>query len=85
MERLSDSEILSYAQSLAGGKTLTEVKPGEVWTVVLNKNTGEKLTLRNVSGSKDETKARWTVDILGQSAVAGATGKNVKKIEVKFR
>lgn len=84
-EDLSPQQIFDYAQSLTGGEPLSEVKPNHIWIAILNKKAGEKLTLRNISTSKDETKARWTIDIMGNESLEALQGKVKNKIEVKFR
>uniref|UniRef100_A8GHP3 Hemagglutinin-like secreted protein n=1 Tax=Serratia proteamaculans (strain 568) TaxID=399741 RepID=A8GHP3_SERP5 len=84
-ENLSKQAIFDYAQSLTGGKPLLEIRTNELWTVVLNEKTGEKLTLRKISSSKEDTKARWTIDILGNEQLGELQGKVKKRIEIKFR
>ncbi|WP_261369172.1 hypothetical protein [Yersinia mollaretii] len=84
-EKLSDQEIRSYALSLTGGKPLEEVRRGKVWTVSLDKNTGEKITVRNISSSADRTKARWTIEIIGNEQLNNLQGKKKNPIEIKFR
>ncbi|WP_428847987.1 hypothetical protein [Serratia marcescens] len=84
-ENLSKQEIFDYAQSLTGGKPLIEVRKDALWTVVLNEKTGEKLTLRSVSSSKEDTKARWTIDIIDNEQLNALQGKVKKRVEIKFR
>lgn len=84
-ESLSKQAIFDYAQSLAGGKPLIEVRKDALWTVVLNEKTGEKLTLRSVSSSKEDTKARWTIDIIDNEQLNALQGKVKKRVEIKFR
>ncbi|WP_255427346.1 hypothetical protein [Serratia sp. JUb9] len=84
-EGLSKQEIFDYVQSLAGSNPLLEVKNGMIWTAVLNERTGEKVTLRSVSSSKEETKARWTVDIIGNEQLKALQGKVKKRMGIKFR
>lgn len=84
-EKMTDREIFSYAQSLAGGKPLAEVRRGQVWTAVLDEKTGMKINLRNVSKSVDKTGARWTIDIIDNKSITKAIGKNVDSVEIKFR
>ncbi|EMH4028942.1 hemagglutinin family protein [Klebsiella oxytoca] len=84
-ESLSKEAIFDYAQSLAGGKPLIEVRKDALWTVVLNEKTGEKLTLRSVSSSKEDTKARWTIDIIDNEQLNALQGKVKKRVEIKFR
>ncbi|MGE0970615.1 hypothetical protein ACQFN5_12775 [Klebsiella sp. WOUb02] len=38
-----------------------------------------------ISTSKDETKARWTIDIMGNESLEELQGKVKNKIEIKFR
>ncbi|CAI0712964.1 DUF637 domain-containing protein [Serratia marcescens] len=84
-ENLSKQAIFDYAQSLTGGKPLIEVRKDALWTVVLNEKTGEKLTLRSVSSSKEDTKARWTIDIIDNEHLNALQGKVKKRVEIKFR
>ena len=84
-ENLSKQAIFDYAQSLTGGKPLIEVRKDALWTVVLNEKTGEKLTLRSVSSSQEDTKARWTIDIIDNEQLNALQGKVKKRVEIKFR
>ncbi|MEC5321576.1 hypothetical protein VSX61_22070 [Brenneria populi subsp. brevivirga] len=54
-----------------------------VWTAKLVD--GSTINLRNVSKSADQTKARWTVEIEGNSQIDNLQGKVKKKIEIKFQ
>ncbi|MBH3205666.1 DUF637 domain-containing protein [Serratia marcescens] len=83
-EKLSQQVIFDYAQSLTGGKPLTELPtaPGRFYAVLDN---GGILNLRNVSRSSDETKARWTIEIKGNEQFEALQGKVKKRIEIKFR
>lgn len=56
-----------------------------VWTALLDNKTGEKITVRNVSSSADITKARWTIEILGNKQIEALQGKVKKKIEIKLQ
>lgn len=49
------------------------------------KKDGVTINLREYSDSKEQTKARWTIDIVGKSSVGDAVGQKVKKVEIKFR
>jgi filamentous hemagglutinin len=49
------------------------------------KKDGLTINLREYSSSKDETKARWTIDIVGTSNVIDAVGKKNNRVEIKFK
>jgi filamentous hemagglutinin len=83
-ERLSDREILDYAQSLAGTVPLDSKKTPK-GMVYYAKKDGLTINLREYSSSDKKTEARWTIDIIGKSSVIDAFGKNVDQVEIKFR
>jgi filamentous hemagglutinin len=83
-EKLSRQEIIDYAQSLAGAVPLEEKKTPK-GMVYFAKKDGVTINLREYSDSKEQTKARWTIDIVGKSSVGDAVGQKVKKVEIKFR
>ncbi|CAI1238197.1 Possible hemagglutinin (DUF637) [Serratia ficaria] len=83
-EKLSRQEIIDYAQSLAGAVPL-EAKNTPQGMVYYAKKDGVTINLREYSDSKEKTKARWTIDIVGKSSVSHAVGQKIKKIEIKFR
>ncbi|EPR3507763.1 hypothetical protein QZQ41_02670 [Serratia marcescens] len=83
-EKLSRQEIIDYAQSLAGTVPL-EAKNTPQGMVYYAKKDGVTINLREYSDSKEQTKARWTIDIVGKSSVGDAVGQKVKKVEIKFR
>ncbi|MBN5380578.1 DUF637 domain-containing protein [Serratia marcescens] len=83
-EKLSDQEIINYAQSLAGTAALKRVDT-PLGIVYYAKKDGLTINLREYSSSKDKTKARWTIDIVGKSSVGDTVGQNIKKVEIKFR
>ena len=62
-EKLSERDILNYAQSLAGTVPLQEQKT-PLGIVYYAKKDGMTINLRDFSRSKDDTKARWTVEII---------------------
>ncbi|QCR10414.1 hemagglutinin [Brenneria rubrifaciens] len=62
----------NYAQSLTGGAAFKETLPGRVWTAELTDDS--KITLRSGSSSSDKTKARWTVDIIGNESLNALQG-----------
>ncbi|CAI2008105.1 Possible hemagglutinin (DUF637) [Serratia proteamaculans] len=82
-EKLSEQEIFEYAQSLTGGKTLTEIPtaPGRFYAKL---DDGSIVNLRSFSESSDKTKARWTIDIIGNEKLNALQGK-VKKRKEKNR
>ncbi|ELH1429880.1 TPA: hypothetical protein I8637_003076 [Raoultella ornithinolytica] len=63
-EGLSQQQIFDYAQSLTGGKPLIEIPtaPGRFYAKL---DDGSTINLRNYSESSDKTKARWTIDVIG--------------------
>ncbi|WP_367379043.1 DUF637 domain-containing protein [Yersinia mollaretii] len=83
-QRLTDHEIRSYALSLTGGIPLQEVRtaPGRFYAVLSD---GSTVNLRNVSSSADITKARWTIEIIGNKQIEALQGKVKKKIEIKLQ
>jgi hypothetical protein len=83
-KKLSRQEIIDYAQSLAGAVPLEEKKTPK-GMVYFAKKDGVTINLREYSDSKEQTKARWTIDIVGKSSVGDAVGQKVKKVEIKFR
>ncbi|WP_235437206.1 hypothetical protein [Serratia liquefaciens] len=83
-KKLSRQEIIDYAQSLAGAVPLEEKKTPK-GMVYFAKKDGVTINLREYSDSKEQTKARWTIDIVGKSSIGDAVGQKVKKVEIKFR
>ncbi|EMZ8851969.1 hypothetical protein ABE783_001522 [Salmonella enterica] len=79
-------EIFNYAQSLAGEVALTERRTA-LGTVYYAKNNGVTINLRNYSNSQEDTKARWTIDIVGNKQLDDlkGSGKVKKRTEIKFR
>lgn len=83
-ESLSQNDIINYAQSLAGGKPLEERKT-QTGTIYFVKNNGLTINLRNYSRSEEKSKARWTIDIVGEERLESLQGKVKKRVEIKFR
>ncbi|MBF8219471.1 DUF637 domain-containing protein [Serratia ureilytica] len=83
-ERLSDREIINYAQALAGTEPLKEIKT-PLGLIYVAKKDGLTINLREYSDSKKQTKARWTIDIIGEKSVTDVVGEKVKRVEIKFR
>ncbi|MBL5903827.1 DUF637 domain-containing protein [Serratia fonticola] len=85
-EKMTEQEIFNYAQSLAGHLALTERKTS-LGTVYYAKVDGATINLRNYSNSQEETKARWTIDIIGNQQLDAfrGNGKVKKRTEIKFR
>lgn len=83
-EKLSERDILNYAQSLAGPVPLQEQKT-PLGIVYYAKKDGMTINLRNFSRSKDDTKARWTVEVIKNEQLNNLQGKVKKPIEIKFR
>ncbi|BEN69831.1 Possible hemagglutinin (DUF637) [Serratia marcescens] len=82
--KLSDREIIDYAQSLAGAVPLEEKKT-PLGMVYYAKKDGVTINLRKYSSSDEKTKARWTIDIIGNDSLEALQGKVKKRIEIKFR
>ena len=49
------------------------------------KKDGMTINLRNFSRSEDDTKARWTVEVIKNEQLNNLQGKVKKPIEIKFR
>lgn len=79
-EKLSEQEIINYAQSLAGTAALKRLDT-PLGIVYYAKKDGLTINLREYSSSKDETKARWTIDIVGTSNVIDAVGKKITALK----
>ncbi|HHW4668843.1 MAG TPA: hemagglutinin [Xylella fastidiosa subsp. multiplex] len=79
-QALTDAQIKDYAQQLTGGVPLKQTSRPGVYMAELSD--GTKVTLRSVSKSKQETLARWTIDIEKNPTLKGVTDQ---KIELKFR
>ncbi|WP_375731691.1 DUF769 domain-containing protein [Xylella fastidiosa subsp. multiplex] len=78
-QMLTDKEIRQYAEVWAKGAAFKEVKPG---VYVADVSDGTKVTLRSVSSSSQDTKARWTIQIGNNPSLM----KIIKAdIELKFR
>ncbi|MBF4114246.1 hemagglutinin [Enterobacter cloacae] len=80
-QKLTDKQIHNYAQELAGGKKLEQVRQG-VFNAKLGD--GSSITLRDISSSKEISGARWTIDISGNSTLKNIAPK-YKDVEVKFK
>ncbi|MEQ0254860.1 DUF637 domain-containing protein, partial [Klebsiella sp. CN_Kp116] len=83
-ESLNDKDIYTYAQSLAGGTPLIEVRNSK-GVVYYAKYDGKIINLRNYSASAQESKARWTIDIIGNKDINKASNLSDNKFELKFR
>ncbi|MBH2580600.1 DUF637 domain-containing protein [Serratia marcescens] len=83
-ESLSDKDIYDYAQSLAGGLPLNEVRNAK-GIVYYAKFEGKIINLRNYSTSAQESKARWTIDIIGNKDINKLSNLSDNKFEIKFR
>lgn len=83
-EKLSDRDIIDYAQSLTGGAPFKEVTT-PLGTVYFSKKDGVIISLRDYSASEEKTNARWTIEILGNKDLQALQGKVKKKVEIKFR
>lgn len=83
-EKLSDRDIIDYAQSLTGGAPFKEVTT-PLGTVYFSKKDGVTISLRDYSASEEKTNARWTIEILGNKDLQALQGKVKKKVEIKFR
>jgi len=70
-QMLTDQQIRSYAQQLAGDVPLTRVAP-DVYAAKLAD--GTVINLRSISSSGNETAARWTIDIIGKPGISGSGG-----------
>ncbi|WP_316501878.1 hypothetical protein [Klebsiella grimontii] len=83
-ESLNDKDIYTYAQSLAGSTPLIEVRNSK-GVVYYAKYDGKIINLRNYSASAQESKARWTIDIIGNKDINKASNLSGNKFELKFR
>lgn len=83
-EKLSRQEIIDYAQSLAGAVPL-EAKKTPKGMVYFAKKDGVIINLRDFSKSEDDTKARWTIEIIKNEQLNNLQGKVKKPVEIKFR
>ncbi|CAI2463126.1 DUF637 domain-containing protein [Serratia plymuthica] len=83
-ESLGDKEIYDYAQSLAGGLPLKEVRNSK-GIVYYAKFEGKIINLGNYSTSAQESKARWTIDIIGNKDINKVSNLSDNKFEMKFR
>ena len=81
IQGLIDDQIRNYAQQLAGETPLNEVRPG-IYNAKLSD--GTSITLREVSSSKTQTEARWTIDIKGNQQLSDNAYK-YKDVEIKFK
>ncbi|RAW82039.1 hemagglutinin [Photorhabdus laumondii] len=72
------------AESLTGGVPFTEIpnKPGRYYAKLAN---GSTVNLRKVSTSADRTKARWTIEIIGDEQIGKLQDKVKKPVEIKFQ
>ncbi|MFG1468863.1 hypothetical protein WDO11_10325, partial [Xylella fastidiosa subsp. multiplex] len=78
-EMLTDQQIRNYAQKLAPGVPLKEMREG-IYRADLSD--GTTVHLRSVSSSKASTQARWTIDIENNRSLSEITKETV---ELKFR
>lgn len=83
-ETLTDKEIYDYAQTLTGGIPLKEVRNSK-GVVYFAKFDGKIVNLRNYSSSAQESKARWTIDIIGNKNINTMSKLSDNKFEIKFR
>lgn len=83
-ESLNDKDIYTYAQSLAGSIPLIEVRNAK-GVVYYAKYDGKIINLRNYSTSAQESKARWTIDIIGNKDINKVSNLSDNKFEIKFR
>ncbi|WP_048762758.1 hypothetical protein [Serratia liquefaciens] len=83
-KKLSRQEIIDYAQSLAGAVPLEEKKTPK-GMVYFAKKDGVIINLRDFSKSEDDTKARWTIEIIKNEQLNNLQGKVKKPVEIKFR
>lgn len=83
-ESLGDKEIYDYAQSLAGGLPLKEVRNSK-GIVYYAKFEGKIINLRNYFTSAQESKARWMTDIIGNKDINKISNLSDKNFEMKFR
>ncbi|MEQ5056044.1 hypothetical protein ABN154_30495 [Klebsiella michiganensis] len=80
-QKLTDKQIHNYAQELAGNKKLEPVGPG-IFNAKLGD--GSSITLRSVSKSKEETGARWTIDVKDNADLRNLAPK-YRDVEIKFK
>ncbi|UIX81325.1 hemagglutinin repeat-containing protein [Xylella fastidiosa subsp. sandyi] len=80
-EVLTDKEIRQYAETWAQGAPFKETSKKGVY--VAKVSDGSTVTLRSVSSSSNETKARWTIQIENNPKLREIVKKN--KVEFKFR
>ena len=83
-EALNEKDIYNYAQSLTGGIPLIEVRNAK-GVVYYAKYDGKIINLRNYSTSAQESKARWTIDIIGNKDINTVSNLSDNKFEIKFR
>ena len=83
-EALNEKDIYNYAQSLTGGIPLIEVRNAK-GVVYYAKYDGKIINLRNYSTSAQESKARWTIDIIGNKDINKVSNLSDNKFEIKFR
>lgn len=83
-EALNEKDIYTYAQSLAGSIPLIEVRNAK-GVVYYAKYDGKIINLRNYSTSAQESKARWTIDIIGNKDINKVSNLSDNKFEIKFR
>nr|WP_315385175.1 DUF769 domain-containing protein [Microvirgula aerodenitrificans] len=79
-QNLTDQQIRDYAQQLAGNVPSKQVAPD-----VFNAKLSDRviINLRSISGSQQQTGARWTIDFIGNPRVRSVT--NGKSLEMKFK
>ena len=82
-QKLTDKQIRDFAQELAGGEKMKQVRPGiGIYTAKLDD--GTSVTLRSVSKSRALTGARWTVDVRANPDLKNLAPK-FSKVEIKFK
>lgn len=84
-QSLTDSEIMKYAQELAGNVPLKATANGKVFVADLGN--GQQIRLRNISSSQQQTGTRWTIDIAGNKALQTKAGisDSAPRLEIKFK
>ncbi|MDJ1637574.1 hemagglutinin repeat-containing protein [Rhizobium rhizogenes] len=81
-QALTDAQILTYAEKLAGGALTPPSGVSGIFTAT--SADGTRITLRSISSSAGSTGARWTIDIAGSAKIQGVNPK-LPRVELKFR
>ncbi|MBB3428189.1 filamentous hemagglutinin [Rhizobium sp. BK312] len=81
-QTLTDAQILTYAEKLAGGALTPHPSVSGIFTAT--SSDGTRITLRSISSSAGSTGARWTIDIAGSDKIQGVNPK-LPRVELKFR